>query len=395
MSGQGRAGDSQALVIGGGLAGSALSTWLARAGRRVLLLERERGPHDKVCGEFLSREAGLYLADLGLDVEALGAVPIDAVRLAGGGSPVTARLPFPAHSLSRRVLDEALLAAAEAAGTQVRRGARVLALAGRPGAWEARIEGGGVARGAEVFLATGKHDLRGWRRPAGPQGDLLGFKLHWRLAPGQAAALARHVELLLFPGGYGGLEPVEGGVANLCLLVRAQRFQALGGTWEALLAAIREACPHLRARLIGAEPARPRPLAIAGLPYGHVRQGSCDGAWRLGDQGAVIPSFSGDGMSIALHSARLAARCLLTGGDAAVYQRRLAGDVGAQIRRATLVSQALVRPGGQAVALGAARLAPGLMAVLAEATRIPGPALARAGQGRPHAPAALCSTSAT
>ena len=385
--------EPHALVIGGGLAGSALATWLARAGRRVLLLERERAPHDKVCGEFLSVEAGLYLADLRLDLDALGAVPIERLRLAGRGRALSAALPFPARSLSRRVLDEALLRGAEAAGVEVRRGARVTALAGRPGAWEARVEGGGRATGAELFLATGKHDLRGWRRPPGPQSDLVGFKLHWRLAPAQAADLDRHVELALFPGGYCGLEPVEGGLTNLSLLVRRRRLAELGGGWDALLASVLAACPHLRQRLHGAQPCRARPLAVAGLPYGHVQRGSDDGAWRLGDQAAVIPSFSGDGMSIALHSARLASACLIDGLGADAYQRRLAADVGAQISRATFVSRLLVRPAGQRLALGAARIAPALMGMVAEATRIPAPALRRTARTRPAEPRLAVSQS--
>ena len=47
------------VCIGGGPAGSALATRLARSGREVVLVERETGPHDKVCGEFLSWEAVL------------------------------------------------------------------------------------------------------------------------------------------------------------------------------------------------------------------------------------------------------------------------------------------------------------------------------------------------
>ena len=50
--------------------------------------------------------------------------------------------------------------------------------------------------------------------------DFIGFKCHFRLTPEQRAALAEHVEMTLFDGGYAGLEPVEGGRANLCLVVR-------------------------------------------------------------------------------------------------------------------------------------------------------------------------------
>ena len=56
------------LVAGGGVAGAAAACLLAQRGREVLLVERERGPHDKICGEFVSGEAVDALARLGIDV---------------------------------------------------------------------------------------------------------------------------------------------------------------------------------------------------------------------------------------------------------------------------------------------------------------------------------------
>jgi flavin-dependent dehydrogenase len=111
------------LIIGGGLAGSMLGLRLADAGKEVTLLEKESGPHHKVCGEFLSREAVDYLRGAGIDPLALGAASLRIVRLAAGRTVVEAELPFPALSLSRRVLDEALLTRAEQSGCHVLRGA--------------------------------------------------------------------------------------------------------------------------------------------------------------------------------------------------------------------------------------------------------------------------------
>jgi len=362
------------LVVGGGPAGAALAIELSEAGREVMLVEREARAHDKVCGEFLSREAMLYLRALDIDPLALGAVPIARVRVAGGRGDAAVDLPFAAASLSRRVLDEALLARAAAAGATVRRGRRVVAL---DAGFTARLDDGTRLEARQVALATGKHDLRGHRRPPGHQNDLVGFKRHFRLAADQQQALAGEVELMLFADGYAGLEPIEAGLANLCLVVRRHRLAALGGTWPALLDHVVGAVPLLARRLAGAEAVGARTLAISTIPYGYVASAApgTPGLWRLGDQAAVIPSFSGDGMSIALHSARLAADHLLAGRDAMQFQARLAADVGAQVRRATLLSQALVQPAGQAGLLLAARLVPGLMALAARLTRVPERAL--------------------
>jgi flavin-dependent dehydrogenase len=369
---------TDAVIIGGGLAGAAVATRLAEAGRDVVLLEREAVAHDKVCGEFLSREAVLYLAALGVDPLAFGAARIGAMRLAWRGSVATVDLPVPALSLSRKILDAALLARAETAGARIMRGARVTALDRLGAGWRARLAGGESVDAGAAFLATGKHDLRGWARPSGMQGDLIGFKTHWRLDEGQAQALAGHVELTLFQGGYAGLEAIEGGLANLSLLVRQGRFAVLGQDWGALLGAIRVESRLLDERLSGAVPQMERPLAVYAVPYGHVAHGA-DGLWRLGDQAAVIPSFSGDGMSIALHSARLAADAFLRGDDAALYQRRMARDVGLAVRAATLLSIAAVNPLGAALIGRGALVLPRAMSWIAAATRVPPEALRRAG----------------
>jgi len=362
----------QVLVVGGGIAGAALAARLARARRDVVLVERRPGPHDKVCGEFISGEAALLLNDFNIDLEALRAARITAVRLWARDAAVAVPLPFPAFSLSRRVLDEALLARASACGVEVWRGVTVRALTRDAEGWAAALDGGENILAGDAFLATGKHDLRGWKRPPGQQNDLLAFKQHWRLSPVQARALAGCVELFLFSGGYAGLAPVEDGLVNLCLVVRQRQFKKSDCRWDVLLDRLRTDVPALRQRLAHATPCGDRPLALASIPYGFVHTGSDDPSpWRLGDQAAVIPSFAGEGISIALHSARLAAETYLADGNSARYQARLAADLAARIRHATLISRLLVHPAGQAVAMAAVRLIPGLIGTVARHTRIP------------------------
>ena len=362
---------AQALVIGGGISGGAVAAYLAQAGREVVLIERKTGPHDKVCGEFISSEAVLYLRDLGVDLETLGAVHISAVRVHARHKVISAQLPFPAFSISRRVLDEAIIRRASACGTELRRGRAVRSLHPLDGRWIAELDDGSKLSAEDAFLATGKHDLRGWKRPPGRQNDLIAFKLHWRLTAAQTAALGSCVELFLFPGGYAGLELVESGVANLCLVLRRHHFALFDHRWDLLLAALRADFLPLHERLAGADACWERPLAIASIPYGYVRSRG-NGPWCLGDQAAVIPSFSGDGISIALHSARLAAQYYLAGKTNCEFQSALSRDVTGQVRRATLLSRMLVHPKAQAVAMAVAQLAPTLVGHIAQRTRIPG-----------------------
>jgi flavin-dependent dehydrogenase len=366
---------AEVAIVGGGPAGAALAVLLARAGKAVVLLEREAGPHDKVCGEFIGCEAADNLAALGLDLPALGAVAIRRVRLAARGAAAEAPLPFPAFSLSRRRLDEALLALAAEAGAEVRRGVRVRGLEPRGRGWRLAIEEAAGLEADTAVLAVGKHDLKGRRRPPGLHPGLVGYKMHLRLAPAQTAAqtaaLDGAVELCLFPGGYAGLEPIEDGLANLCLATNAP------AAWPRVLDRVLAACPRLAERMAGAQAIWPRPLAIAAIPYGHVARGS-DGLWRIGDQAAVIPSFAGDGLGIALHSARAAAAAYLGGLGPAAFQRALAADLGLQVRGAALLSRLLVQGWAQPLAVGLLRRRPRLLSAAASATRIREKALARA-----------------
>lgn len=363
------------IVAGGGPAGAAAAAHLAREGFRPLLLERTTAPHHKVCGEFLSWEAQAYLDELGLDLRALGAAPIHAVRISEGAALVEAALPFTGLGLSRRTLDEALLTRAKEFGAEIRRGPVVREVAPEDGQLTVRLRGGEEIAAKTVFLATGKHDLHAPRRPQADNG-LIGFKTYWALAPRQVAALTGAVEVALFEGGYAGLQSVEGGMANLCLLARAELFERAGRSWDGLLALLRERSPHLDARLDGAAALLDRPLTISQVPYGFVHRpaaGDPPGLYRLGDQMGVIPSFCGDGMAIALHSAKLAAMSRLGHEQAAVYHRRMAVDVDGPIRLAQgvygLSRAAPARRGLMAMF----RLFPGLVGALARWTRIPAP----------------------
>jgi flavin-dependent dehydrogenase len=356
------------LIIGGGLAGSMLAVCLAQAGKDVTLLEKERGPHHKVCGEFLSREAVDYLGRAGVDPLALGAVPLRVVRLAAGRTVIETDLPFPALSLSRRVLDEALLTRAERAGCFVHHGSMVETLSRNSFGWEAHLREGARYCTGTVFLANGKHDLRGHDRGNAAQGDLVGFKMHWQLAPAQTAALREAMELYLFKGGYGGISLIENAQANLCLVIKRSRLRRLGG-WDALFESILAEVPHIAERLDGARALWERPLAVSSIPYGYLA--GRPGLWCLGDQAAVIPSFTGDGMSIALHSATLAARMFLADDPPEQYHITLRKHLGRNMRLATTLSQLMVSGLGRALAPAVLSLMPASLRWIASATRIP------------------------
>ncbi|MGB6938367.1 MAG: hypothetical protein WBE14_17110 [Xanthobacteraceae bacterium] len=153
-----------AVVIDGGLAGSAFAIELARQGRPVVVFEKTTGQHHKVCGEFLSAEAQNLLARLGVDVWKLGARPASQLGLEFGGRTERIKLPFCGAGLSRFLLDQTLLDVAARTGARVVRGVSVTKLE-----YQRRTAVVHTATqqlsAAHVALATGKHNLRGFPRP--------------------------------------------------------------------------------------------------------------------------------------------------------------------------------------------------------------------------------------
>jgi len=187
--------------------------------------------------------------------------------------------------------------------------------------------------------------------------------------------LETYIDLILFSGGYAGLQLIENGIANLCLLVDRDRYRLCGGTWECLLAYLKESSAFLADQLAEAEPLLPQPLTIYQVPYGFIHQPSeadLPNLFRLGDQACVIQSFTGDGMSIALHSAALAARTVLAGAGSKSYQNRLASDVRGQMKRADLFYMLLNNPLAQVGVFKLSKLWPKTLGIAAKLTRVPG-----------------------
>ena len=364
------------VIVGAGLAGSAAAVLLARQGFAPQLLERTATVSPRICGEFVSVEAVQALAALGIDVRALGGRPTRRLRLSCGRLVVEAALPFEAVGLTRRTLDGALQHQAQAAGALLQRGQRVTVQ--RVGAgtqpFVLKLAGGERLCTKTLLLACGKTDLAPLaRRPQRVPEALVGWQVHLQLAAQQAQALEGHVEVMLFRHGYAGLQPVEGGLVNLCLLVQAETGeQRKPQTMYGLLQTLQQECPLLAERLAGASWMSPA-QTIYRVPYGHVHRSLPEhpaGLWRLGDQAVVIPSFTGDGMALALHSAALAANEMAHGGSAAQYHARLRRDVLAQVARAHALYRLGQGPLGRGALLALVKRWPALLGFIAAMTRV-------------------------
>jgi hypothetical protein len=229
-----------------------------------------------------------------------------------------------------------------------------------------------------VLLATGKHDLRAMSRPSpAPGRSMLGLKMPVRLSGRAMDDLDGTIALHLFDGGYAGLVGVGDGVANLCLAASAGSFAAAGSSLEGIVRHIAPPSSPIGVRLAGWVALESRPAAVGRIPYGWRcwrpagdGDDDGDGIWRVGDQAAVTPSLTGDGMAIALVSARLAAEIILAGGGRTDYHAALARTIGGQMRVAGLVDAALARRSLARAAVEIAGRAPSLVRAVSAATRL-------------------------
>ena len=357
------------LIVGGGPAGSAAAITLGRGGVAAELIERTSGPRDVVCGGFLGWDALAALKQLGLDVSQLGARPIHKLRVAAGGSSVEAKLPRPAAGLSRKTLDAALLTAAAGAGTTVSRGIAVRTA--DPHGGSLRLDNGQEIRCDTLFLATGKHELRGLARPLGRWREEPAVGLRTTLPP--TADLHRRlegvIELHLFDQGYAGLLLQEDGTANLCLSISRQRLAAAGSAPGLLSEILREA-PLLAKHV--SHPLPPKWIAVAGVDYGWRARETIEGLFRIGDQSAVIASLAGDGVAIALTSGMTAAAAMLSGGAAAAphWQRGFADRSRFALGVAGSLRRLVERSASRAALMSLVKLAPDLASKAAHLTRI-------------------------
>lgn len=361
------------LILGAGPAGCAAAIRLARAGVRPLLLDRTAQAGDALCGGFLSWRTAQQLAALGVNPADLGAHRVTRLALHAGERRATTPLPAPAFGLSRRAMDNALRQAALAAGADL-------------AVDTVRTIDGSTAigrrtwTGESMFLATGKHDLRGHSRPRRAGDPAVGLRLRLPADAALAALIAGTIELHLFAGGYAGLVMQEGGSANLCLAVKKSLLTAAGGDPRALLARLSERHPHFAARLRPGWDNHPVE-GIGAVPYGWIARQTTPGLFRLGDQAAVIPSLAGEGMGLALASGTLAAERWLDGAGSAApaFQQQFARMARRPLAVAALARTVAEQPLTQPLSLTLAARIPALARVLMAATRVDLPARPCAG----------------
>ena len=317
---------SKIAIAGAGPAGSSLAIRLAQFGFETVLVERERFPRQKLCGEFISPECLGHFERLDVLSEMLdaGGDRIFETRFfEAGGRSVTVpskwfgRGDF-ALSLSRSEMDYQLLKRAKEAGSKVFEGTAITGVEssnGRITTLKARSDDGNVSDiTADIFVdATGRSRVlsklaeKQKKQPAhtSVKPALVGFKNHLR-----GVELEKGLcEIYSFAGGYAGLSHVENGLANLCFLIKAETVRSIGSDAKKVIEQV--VFKNERAfKTLRDATATDEWLAVSIDSFGTKTPARAANLFTIGDAASFIDPFTGSGMVMAFESAQVLAEII-------------------------------------------------------------------------------------
>jgi flavin-dependent dehydrogenase len=270
-------------IAGGGIAGLTLGVLLRQVGVPVEIWDAGRYPRHKVCGEFMSGRGAALLQRLDRPIQLRGVFSRSICFFDGNVQSAVMQLPDPACCVSRFELDASLASVFARSGGILLQGCR----------WTESFEGEGVVR------ASGRRLVR----DEGPA--WTGIKIHAR-----HYELRADLELHCSSHGYVGISELPDGEVNICGLLRAVPKIAI--------AERRMSHPDFLsyfgtvlgnetiARFKGVDFDIDSFCSVAGISL-KTDSAGCSEECRVGDSISIIAPLTGNGMSLAIETAFLAA----------------------------------------------------------------------------------------
>jgi menaquinone-9 beta-reductase len=308
-------------VVGGGPAGSTCAAFCTTNGLRTLLIEREKFPREKVCGDCLNPECWPILRRLGIDqrVRASPHGALDCVEfISVGDRHVRIDLPHGEEAeiaIKRSAFDSVLLERAGKLGAEIREASTLTSIEKSDDAWKLTADETTAFRARVLVAADGRNSTVARLLGLLPRfaKERVALQAHIPLPAG----FGNRVVLQLLAGGYSGQAPVNDSELNLCLVGKPKSIRAL----QAWATQYFNLPSTQRWRTI-------TPLMRSSLPP------ALENVLFVGDAARVVEPFTGEGIFYALRSGELAG---------AAAKEMIRGNAGEAVRDYTAQHAAIYR----------------------------------------------------
>lgn len=296
------------IIIGGGLAGLTASILLSREGKKVLVIEKKIYPFHKVCGEYISNEVLPFLRSLGFDPFYFGATEITKLRLSTpSGKNIYSTLGLGGFGLSRYTMDDALYKTGLNSGAEIITGNKVTSVGFNDHIFTVETISGEAFTSNLVIGSYGKRDAldKKWQRNfIQSRTRFMGVKYHIK-----TDYPANEVGLDNFKDGYCGIVKIENQQYNLCYLYKRDennKFNSIKILEEQIL--FRN--PVIKQIFSNAEFVSSEPEVINEISFARKSLVE-DHVLMCGDSAGLITPLCGNGMSMAIHAAKLLCELIL------------------------------------------------------------------------------------
>lgn len=306
------------LIIGGGLAGLSAALHLQKAGLEVILIEKNTYPHHKVCGEYISNEVLPYLQWLDADPSVLNPAAISRLQFSVlSGKSITTPLPLGGFGISRYNLDDFLCQKFISMGGQVIPDTVISVEYDQDFSVRTLAENRISAR--QVIGAYGKRsaiDLKLKREFIQRKSPVLAVKAHY-----SGEFSDDLVGLHNFRGGYCGVSKVEDQKINICYLADYATFKE-HKNMETYQQKVLYQNKFLENIFESSKLLFEAPITVSQLSFG-AREAVADHILMVGDTAGLIHPLCGNGMSMAIHSAKICAELLISFFDGTITDRAM------------------------------------------------------------------------
>lgn len=290
------------IIAGGGLAGLTSAILLGRAGIRTLLVEKKAYPYHKVCGEYISNETRPFLRSIGIEPDELGASSITRLRISSPqGRNLYASLDLGGFGISRYTLDHYMYGIARE-NAEVMVNARVQDIRFDGDRFYVTVHPGKTLTAKLVLGSYGKRDSldKMLDRPFMQQRTgYIAVKYHVR-----ADYPVNEIGLDNFKDGYCGIVKIEDDRYCLCYLTTRDNLRR-SGSIEEMERDILFRNPVLKEIFRSSKFVYEKPEVINEVSFS-PKEMVKNHIWMVGDSAGLIAPLCGNGMSMAIHAAKMA-----------------------------------------------------------------------------------------